>query len=349
MVTLSTHTSFQDGVFSMYKSLKNEYDIFTITITPSSYPGFTDCNNYYVKAPLSPGLSKEMLRFSEIRKMMNFVKKHSVDCVYFESFHIWNFFIILFCKMSALPFSHAINDVIEHTGDRFVFLRRLMKRLISKNASRIILRSKDAYDIAKKKYPKYVSKMHRVDLWYSFPEYKAPEGKTVLFFGRINKYKGIDNLCKIIQATPEIHYVVAGKADSSVKEELEQLKTLKNVTLDEGIIPYPKMHEYFYNACCVVLPYKTASQSGVILDAYKHSRPAIAFDVGALGEEIENGVTGYSVRPNDLQTMAERIREIVYMDEQRFTEMCKKSYKYGLSRYSAQSRREDFLKAIGMI
>lgn len=348
MVTLSRHTSFQDGVFSMYDCLKDKYVVYTITIDHSSYPGFKDANNFYVNAPLSPALSKAMFRLGEIRRMIKIVKNHPVDCVYFESFHIWNYPIILYCKRNSIPYAHCINDVIDHIGDRFIFLRRFIKNYNMKLANRIILRSEDGYNNAAKKYPQYISKMHRVDLWYSFPEYKGPEGKTVLFFGRINKYKGIDNLCKIIQATPKIRYVVAGKADDSVKEELEQLKTLKNVTVDEGIIPYPKMHDYFYNACCIILPYKTATQSGVILDAYRHSRPVVAFDVGALGEEIENGVTGYSVPQDDLKAMIERIKEIVNMDEEPFTDICKKSYNYGLKRYSAQSRQSDFLKAIGI-
>ena len=190
--------------------------------------------------------------------------------------------------------------------------------------------------------------MYKVDLWYSFPEYCPPKRKIVLFFGRINKYKGIGNLCELIQKTPEIRYVVAGKADDSIVEELKLLKTLPNVKIDEGIIPYNKMHDYFYNACCVVLPYDTASQSGVILDAYKHSRPAIAFNVGAIGEEIENGVSGYIVQPGNLEQLVKCVRNIVKMPEDEFEKMCHNAYEYGIEHYSAKSKEEEFLEAIGI-
>lgn len=348
MVTLSNHTSFQDGVFSMYENLKDRYEINTITIAGSTYPVSTDSCNYFIKAPLNPGVSKSTFNLKELHRMMKIVRSLSFETVYFESFHMWNYPIIFYCKSKGISYSHVINDVIAHEGDSHIWLRDVLKKVSICMFNRIILRSENGLEKAKTHYPKYAHKMHKVDLWYSFPEYCAPRGKTVLFFGRINKYKGIDKLCDLIRMTSDINYVVAGKADESISEELKLLRGLSNVKVDEGIVPYDKMHDYFYNACCVVLPYNSASQSGVVLDAYKHSRPVVAFNVGAIGEEIEDGVSGYIVEPGNLEELARRVKEIVDMDTNDFEKLCHNSYEYGIKRYSAKSREEEFLKAIGV-
>lgn len=348
MITLSKHTSFQDGVFSMYENLKDRYEIYTITIADSTYSVSKDKNNYFISAPLNPGICKETFNCNKLRRMMEIIRNISVDTVYFESFHVWNYPIIFYLKKRGIPFSHAINDVISHEGDSHIWLKDRLKSTIVHMANRVILRSNDGFEKAKERYLRYSEKMYKVDLWYSFPDYRKPESKTVLFFGRINKYKGIDKLCKLAKMTPDINYVVAGKPDDTVAKEIDELRSTTNVQLFEGIIPYDKMHDFFYNACCVVLPYNAASQSGVILDAYKHSRPVVAFNVGAIGEEIENGVSGFLIEPGDTDELARKIRAIVNMSEKDICKLCYSAYEYGKNKYSAQSKENEFLSAIGV-
>lgn len=348
MITLSNHTSFQDGVFSMYENLKRRYEVSTLTIAESSYPVSRDKNNYFVDAPLRPGITKGTFNFKKIHRMMKIIRKADFDTVYFESFHIWNYPIIVYLKMHGIKYSHAINDVIPHEGDPHAKINGMINRLTAKLANRIILRSSDGLNNAEKRYPQYKDKLHKVDLWYSFPPYCDPKGGCVLFFGRMNRYKGIDYLLELVKRTPDIQYVIAGKADDSVGNTVEELRKMPNVKLDEGVIPYSKMHDYFYNAVCTILPYETATQSGVVLDAYKHSRPAVAFAVGALGEQIEDGVTGYLANPGDVEQLETQLRKIIDMPKKQYEQMCRKSYQKGLNEYSAKSKEGEFLSAIGV-
>lgn len=75
----------------------------------------------------------------------------------------------------------------------------MINGLTAKLADRIILRSSDGLNNAEKLYPKYKNKLHKVDLWYSFPQYCPPKGNTILFFGRMNRYKGIDCLLELVK------------------------------------------------------------------------------------------------------------------------------------------------------
>lgn len=348
MVTMSDHTSFQDGVFSMYENLKDRYKVTTLTIKNSDYPAPRNSDNLFIDAPKRPGITKDTFNVARIHQMMKMIRNTDFDVVYFESFHVWNYPIILYCKNKHIPVAHAINDVIPHAGDEHARINKTINNLTARLANRIILRSADGYNNALKQYPQYKDKLHKVDLWYSFPKYSKPKGKNVLFFGRMNRYKGIEYLLELVKRTPDIQYVVAGKADDSVKETIDALKKLPNVKLDEGVIPYDKMHDYFYNARCTILPYETATQSGVVLDAYKHSRPAVAFDVGALGEQIDDGVTGYLAKPGDVGQLETQLRKIIDMPNEQYEQMCMKSYQKGLDAYSAKSREGEFLSAIGV-
>lgn len=347
MVTLSSHTSFQDGVFSMYETLKDRYRVYTLTIDESDYPVSRDANNLFVKAPQRPGLSKKAFDFVELIRMINKLRSLDFQRVYFESAHIWNYPIILYCKLKKISIAHAINDVIPHEGDSHRLSNDLLNKFTTLISDRIVLRSNDGLDKAKAKFPKVASKMRKVDIWYSFPEYCSPHERTALFFGRMNQYKGIDTLYELAVRTPNIRYVIAGRIDESVTEHVNKLKTLSNVTVFDGRISYDKMHGFFYNACCVVLPYKTATQSGVIIDAYKHSRPAIAYRVGAIGEEIIDGVTGYAVEPENIDALIECVEKVVNSTDTDMKKMSEEAYLFGVSEYSAASKEKEFLHAIG--
>lgn len=348
MVTMSDHTSFQDGVFSMYENLKGRYKITTLTMKDSDYPAPNDLSNLFIDAPKKPGITRDTFNLARLHQMMNIVRKADFDVVYFESFHVWNYPIMMYCKKRHIQIAHAINDVVPHEGDTMVKLKDWLNEMTVVLSDRVILRSADGLKNAIQRFPKYKEKMRKVDLWYSFPQFCAPKGDTVLFFGRMNRYKGIDYLLELVKRTPDIQYVIAGRADDSVGDAVEELRKMPNVKLNEGVISYSKMHDYFYNALCAVLPYETATQSGVVLDAYKHSRPAVAFAVGALGEQIDDGVTGYLAKPGDVGQLEIQLRKIIDMTKEQYEQMCTKSYQKGLSTYSAKSREREFLSAIGV-
>ena len=348
MVTLSNHTSFQDGVFSMYENLKGRYRVTTLTMSNSDYPTSNDANNLFVEVPKRPGITKDTFNLVILHRMMKKVRSIKFDVVYFESFHVWNYPIMLYCKREHIPMAHAINDVIPHEGDSMVKIKDLLNELTVYLSDRVILRSVDGLNNAIQRFPKYKWKMQKVDLWYSFPKYCAPRRGKVLFFGRMNKYKGIEILYELVLHTPDIQYVIAGKADESVKDTVDSLRVLPNVQLNEGVIPYSQMHDYFYDSTCTILPYETATQSGVVLDAYKHSRPVVAFSVGALVEQIEDGVTGFLAEPGNITALECKLRKIVDMPNDQYELMCRKSYRKGLDAYSAKSREKEFLDAIGV-
>jgi len=76
-------------------------------------------------------------------------------------------------------------------------------------------------------------------------------------------------------------------------------------------IPDEERDELFRRAAVVVLPYVSASQSGVVSVAYNHAKPVVATNVGALPEAVRDGVTGFIVPPRDHIALAEAVVKLL--------------------------------------
>jgi glycosyltransferase involved in cell wall biosynthesis len=149
---------------------------------------------------------------------------------------------------------------------------------------------------------------------------KADHPRTVLFFGRIWPYKGLDYLIRaepwIAEHIPDIRIVIAGHG-----EEFERYRRLmahpeRFVVLNRHIAD-AEVATLFQQADVVVLPYTEASQSGVIPIAYTYGKPVVGTTVGGLPEMIEDGVTGFLVPPGDERRLAEAIVAVFRDDAQR--------------------------------
>lgn len=125
------------------------------------------------------------------------------------------------------------------------------------------------------------------------PEINITE-KFFLFFGRIDKYKGLGTILKAYDSCkiPDVKLVVAGKGILSA-EEKEMIQKNKSIVLINRYINDGEMLWLFSNALATCLPYIEATQSGVIPISYSFGVPVITSDVKGLTEFVYNGLTGY--------------------------------------------------------
>lgn len=125
------------------------------------------------------------------------------------------------------------------------------------------------------------------------------EKKVLLFFGFIRSYKGLDILLEAIRKMPEDYYlVIAGETYGSFDEYSEYIKKYKmedRVSINTRYISDTEVSCFFSAADVCVLPYKSATQSGIIGITYHFELPVIATDVGGLKEMIEPWDTGIMV------------------------------------------------------
>lgn len=223
----------------------------------------------------------------------------------------------------------------------------LMNKAVCLLAKTVVLRNKKYIDEMLKRYKISTEHVKYLELWRRYPMYTEPQYTgRVLFFGRINPYKGANNLLEIVRLCPEIQFDVIGKVDPLMEDIAKQLSREKNVKLVNEYVSDDEMREAFTQADWIILPYNSASQSGIIIDAYKYSRPVIAFDVGAIAEQVEDGLTGYLIPPNDIEAMTACLKKVELLSINEYRALSVKSYNYGKNKYGLQSGIIRFCKMI---
>ncbi|MDZ7290112.1 MAG: glycosyltransferase [candidate division KSB1 bacterium] len=140
------------------------------------------------------------------------------------------------------------------------------------------------------------------------------EQPVVLFFGLVRAYKGLAILLHAMTYLPHVHLLIAGEFYQSrhdYQRQISELDLKDRVYLEDRYIPNEEVPAYFAAADVVVLPYLSATQSGVSKLAYHFDKPVIVTNVGGLAEEVEAGRTGYVVPPGDPVALAEAIAKVL--------------------------------------
>lgn len=117
---------------------------------------------------------------------------------------------------------------------------------------------------------------------------------------------------------PDIQFEVIGRVDIQVQDIIDNLNQLSNVKMNTEYVTDAQMKRAFEDADVVIVPYNSASQSGIIIDAYKYSRPVVGFSVGAIPEQIKDGKTGYLIEYKNNALFAQKIRELLNLSMMNF-------------------------------
>lgn len=261
--------------------------------------------------------------FKQRRLMLNVLKNYKVRYI--------------FCPMGAL-WSHKINalfpdakkgivihDPKPHSGDEW---KSKLSLSDYDDYDHLFVHSKTFIDFVREKYKKPTSFM----LLGTHETYKNCENKTsiieydskkinFMFFGRIEKYKGLDVLGTAYekvynQIGNKITLTIIGSGDFSPYKA--QYDNLKNIKVINRWIKDEEVESIFTgeNIICIC-PYTNATQSGVVLIAMDYKVPLIATTTGGMTEQIENGVTGILVPPSDSKALTEAMIQLAENKEDR--------------------------------
>ncbi len=133
----------------------------------------------------------------------------------------------------------------------------------------------------------------------------------LLFFGYVRPYKGVDLLiCALPQVKdlfPEVQLLVVGEfyeSEAKYHDLIEKNRLEQSVTLLNRYVPVEEVEIYFQAADAVVLPYLSASQSGIIQIAYHFNKPVVTTPVGGLPEFVEPDKTGIIIEKTTADSLA---------------------------------------------
>lgn len=345
LVTFSDNADHQEVVYSLFEELKKAgLDVSAMGIKNPKVPCIEGVE--FVNAPLRPGICKGTFNCTELLRIVRFVRQEEFDVIYFETLHTWNIPIWLLHKRKT-KIVQAMHDVEPHSGDGSVKSVELMNRVAVGCVNKILLRNQKFISVLKEKYCVEEQKIVSLDPWRKFPDYRGtPHSHKVLFFGRINEYKGIEYLPEIVRNCEKIQFDIVGRVDSAVASIVDELKKFVNVNLCTEYVSDEQMREHFNQCDFVILPYKSASQSGVVLDANKFGRPVIAFSVGAISNQIVDNKNGVLVDAGDVASFVDEIKRMVTLSDCDLDAFSRRAYDYAYERFSSVRASSRFVDVI---
>ena len=166
--------------------------------------------------------------------------------------------------------------------------------------------------------------------------------KVLLFFGLIREYKGLDLLLEAMTLLDGSYtLVVAGECYGSFDRyrqiiDSERFAPIRsNLILNDKYIPDKDVKVYFSAADLSVLPYRSATQSGISSISWNFDVPLITTPVGGLIESVGEAGTGLLAESISPEGIAQAIRKY-------FAENKKEEYLYNISRLKKELSWESF-------
>jgi glycosyltransferase involved in cell wall biosynthesis len=145
-------------------------------------------------------------------------------------------------------------------------------------------------------------------------EPSPPNGTTLLFFGLLRAYKGVDLLIRALPSLPEARAVVAG-------DPLEPAEPLQRLAEEQGVadridwrlgfLPDEEIAALLERSTAVVLPYRHAGSSGVLATALGHGRPVVISAIPGLADDVERFGAGRTFATEDVAALAEACRAVL--------------------------------------
>lgn len=231
--------------------------------------------------------------------------------------------VFLFRHLKKLKTVHKvveIHDPIPHEGEK-----KLMKCLnafvMARLCNEVVVHSKIDVDTFKRIY-----RVGDEKVWYSplgiYSLYKQKKCVAisniidypyVLFFGRITKYKGLEFLLRaskrINRERTDLRIVIAGTGNY-LEQFREEIKNCPNIVLIDRYIENELVDALFENCLAVVMPYISATQSGVLFTALDYKKPCVASNVGGIPEIVNDTKCGILVDAGNSDDLADAIIQI---------------------------------------
>lgn len=266
-------------------------------------------------------------------KTLQVVNKHKVRCVFLYGIPSpWTFLLRTVLYATGVRWVLFIHDPKLHEGERIE--RRLISRLyeavmMRPAAALVVSYSKGMQELLSRRIGRPDS-IHLVPLpMLTTMENASPgvEASDILFFGRLEIYKGIDLLEKVVEllnkkdVRPKVLIVGRGPLSSQIDELCAKYSHVRRI---EGYLPNEVMAGIVSRTKVLVLPYRDATGSHNVQIANYHGVPVVATRVGCFMEYVQDGANGILVDPGQIDEFALAIERILAGRDGDWSEKCKK-------------------------
>lgn len=353
----------------LYKQLKKNHDVTLLSYT-MQYPEFL------YKKP-QKDYADDVLKIDDVEFVLNTANPFSCwktakkindiapDLVIFQWLHPYfaPCYTLIARALKNTKILFMCHNVFPH--ERFSFDKKLTKMTLKHGDCFTVHAQSDAEDL--KSILPQANMQVTVHPAYNFFKQKnmskreardilkiSEDENVLLFFGLVREYKGLKHLLKALGQIQEedpsnyrkLRLLIAGDFAGGRTEYDESIKKLgidEYVNITDGHIPIGDVEKFFAACDLVVLPYESATQSGVIQVAYSFDKPVLATRVGGLPDVVFDGETGYVVEPFRADLIAESIKDFFDNDKASVLSEGVQREKY---RYSWEKMEEVILELV---
>lgn len=260
--------------------------------------GRLDVDTY--ESALQFGLRSFQLPFLRLR-LARYIREQKIDIVFCTMDHLWGVFLLGAIRTSSAVYLLTVHDATRHPGEDQGWRRCLLRRDIYASDSALVLTRSVGLSLQSN----YAYPTDRIFLsahghfrgdHVHVEARKLPNNRPLrlLFFGRILKYKGLDLILAAIpqlrREFPNLQLEVWGKGNIAPYQSA--IDMVGGVRVENRWIGESEIPQIFASTDLVVLPYREASQSGVVATAFAVGMPCVATPIPGLCEQIRDGVTG---------------------------------------------------------
>jgi len=232
------------------------------------------------------------------------------------SFYRKSIFLILskLCRKNVIFHIHGAEFNIFYHNESGLIKRKFIKSILCSADIIIALSNQWKNDIEKIVDKKNVVRV--VNNAVMLPEVEQGvkgEKLEILFMGRLEERKGVFDLIKaaekIVQDSPNVHFIFAGDGDiNKVKKIIQEKKLSKYISVPGWV---SNGEEYYAKVDIYVLPSYNEGLPMAILEAASHGLPIVSTPVGGIPEVIEDGVNGFLITPGDIGALEDRLLKLI--------------------------------------
>ena len=323
MRVLSISRGFEDYIIEFANALSIHADLYLVVASKDEWISASLTPSVQVFHSKAPRVSS-LANLSALLRIIRYIKQIAPDIIHIQSGASWELALKLF--FPKIPLVVTMHDLTKHPSWseqslQFKFQQWMLDLAIS-FANVLIVHGEfmaaKAQELCRKRG---LSKRIKSIPHGTISRYGNGVGKVhlespgnVLFFGSLNKYKGVEYL---IMAEPLIRNIIPGvnihiEGNTNQKAYYQGLvKSESKIRLVLERADDRRVVELFQWADVIVLPYIEASQSGVLQLAMAFCIPPVVTQVGGLPEVVTNGVSGLVVPPNDAKALADAIIQLL--------------------------------------
>lgn len=326
-----TYTPYISGLVTSELMLKKAlekkgHEVYVVTANLTNFHYDYDEKEKILRIPGIPtGIYDSRLTSIYPIKAINKIKSWNLDVIHSQTEFAIGTFARLFAKQYNIPIVHTYHTMYEDyvhyiTKGHFdksskKLVEYLTKFYCDKTITELIVPTKKAYDLFKKKYNVernihiiptgieverfYKEKIDSKKLNKLKKEYQiSKKDFTLIFVGRIAEEKNIPFLINItedlIKINPNFKLLIIGDGpDKEAYEKLTKEKHCENNIIFTGKVPWDDIPIYYQLANAFISASQSETQGLTIIEAMAASLPALCIDDESFADTVINDLNGY--------------------------------------------------------